>query len=112
MSDTAFLAINGAAMLLLVAAIRAASRAESNGWVAVAIATVFLINTISHAAGAALTRSYAPGLISAVVLYVPLGSLTMIRAFDQAPRAVLVRGMIIGATVHALVLVIAVVATR
>ena len=112
MSDTGFLAINAVAMLLLVAAVRAASRADSHGWMAVAIATVFLINTVTHVAGAVLTRSYAPGLISAVVLYVPLGSLTMIRAFDQAPRAAIARGMIVGAVLHALVFVIAVAATR
>lgn len=34
MSDAAFLGINAAAMLLLLAGIRAAARSERNGWIA------------------------------------------------------------------------------
>jgi hypothetical protein len=108
----AFLLINGVAMLSLIVAIRAATRNEVFGWMAVAIATIVLVNTGSHAAGTAFTQSYSPGLISAVVLYVPLGSLTMIRALDQAPRAQLARGIQIGLVIHALVFMVAFASTR
>ena len=104
---SAFLLINGTALVLAVGAIRAAVREERHGWIGVAIATVVLVNTVAHAAGAALTRSYAPGVVSAAVLYVPLGSLTMIRAIDQAPREVLTRGIVAGLLVHSLVFVLA-----
>ena len=110
--DSAFLLINGVALVVLIAATRAATRAEHHGWIAVTIATIALVNTVAHAAGAVLTRSYAPGLVSAVVLYVPLGALAMIRAFDQAPRAQLERGIIAGMVVHALVFVVAFLSTR
>lgn len=103
----AFLIINAVALVLLVAAIRSATRSERSGWMAVGVATIMLVNTVAHAAGAALTRSYAPGLISAVVLYVPLGSLTMIRAVDQAARRHVARGIIAGLIVHALVFALA-----
>ena len=112
MPDAAFIGINAVAMALLVLAINAATGDESKGWLAITIATVFLINTVSHVAGSLLTRSYSPGLFSAVVLYVPLGSLTMIRAADQASRATLTRGVIAGAAIHALVFVVAFGATR
>lgn len=112
MSADAFLGINGVAMLLLVIGVRAASREESNGWIAVTIATIALINTVSHLAGAAMTNSYAPGLISAVILYVPLGALTMIRAVDQAPKATLARGVMVGVALHALVFAAAFASTR
>ena len=105
--DTAFLLINAVALAAMIAAIRAATRAEHHGWMAVAIATIMLINTAAHVAGAALTQSYAPGLVSAVVLYVPLGSLATIRAFDQAPRAQVKRGIIAGILVHAVVFILA-----
>ena len=97
----AFFIINGVVLLLTIAGVRAAARDESNGWVAVTIATIALVNTAAHIAGAILTGGYAPGLISAVVLYVPLGALTMIRAFDQAPRAQLSRGIAAGLLLHA-----------
>jgi hypothetical protein len=111
MPDVPFLAINMVAMGLLIAGVRAASRAESAGWVAVTIASVALINTASHAGGSLLTRSYSPGLASAVILYVPLGSLTMIRAVDQAPQH-LARGVATAVMLHAAVFVIAFIATR
>jgi hypothetical protein len=112
MPDAAFLVINAVAMALLIWGIRAALRDESKGWIAVAIASVVLINTVSHAAGAVLTQSYAPGLISAVVLYVPLGLLTLVRALEQAPRATLTRGVIAAVALHALVFVVAFATTR
>lgn len=99
--DTAFFIINGAVLLLIIAGVRAAARSESNGWMAVTIATIALVNTAAHVGGAILTGGYAPGLITAVVLYIPLGALTMIRAFDQAPRAQLSRGIAIGLLLHA-----------
>jgi hypothetical protein len=103
----AFFVINGIALVLVVAGIRAAIREDSHGWIAVAVATIVLVNTLAHAAGATLTGSYSPGLISAVVLYVPLGSLTMLRAIDHAPRAQLTRGIVMGLLIHALVFVVA-----
>jgi hypothetical protein len=112
MPDAAFMAINAVAMILLLGATRAATRDEKNGWIAVGIATIFLVNTIAHLAGAAITQSYAPGLISAVVLYVPLGSLTMIRAFGQAPRAQVARGIVAGIVIHAVVVIVAFASTR
>jgi len=103
----AFFTINGVALVLVVAGTRAAIRAERFGWIAVAVATIALVNTVAHAAGAALTGSYSPGLISAFVLYVPLGSLAMIRAFDQAPRGQLARGIVAGLLIHAIVFLVA-----
>ena len=99
--DDAFFILNGVVLALIVAGIRAAARDQSNGWIAVTIATIALVNTAAHIAGAILVRGYAPGLISAVILYVPLGALTMIRAFDQAPRAQLSRGIAAGLLLHA-----------
>ena len=110
--DEAFLIINAVALALLIGAIHLATRSERFGWMAVAVATIMLVNTVAHAAGAALTRSYAPGLISAVVLYVPLGSLTMIRALDHAGRKHVARGIITGVVVHAVVSALAFASTR
>jgi hypothetical protein len=110
--EPAFLSINALALVLAVAGIRAAVRDAQNGWIAVAIATIVLTNTAAHAAGTALTRSYSPGLISAITLYVPLGTLTMIRAADQAPSHQLTRGIGVGLALHALVFVLAFSAAR
>ena len=108
----AFLLINGIAIVLLVVGIRSATRTDASGWIAVAIAAIALINTVSHASGSILTGTYSPGLISAAVLYVPLGSLVMVRALNQAPYATIVRGVIFGVVLHAIVFVAAFASTR
>lgn len=112
MAASAFFGINLIAMLLLIAGVRAASRRDGHGWMAVAIAAIALINTASHLGGALITNSYAPGLISAVILYVPLGSLTLIRAVDQAPKGTLIRGVSAGALLHTVAMAAAFAATR
>ena len=109
---TAYIVINGIALLLLVIGIRAAVRSEEYGWVPIALATIALINTLAHAVGAALTRSYSPGLISAAVLYVPLGGLVMIRAADQSSPAQMSRGIPTGIAIHVLVFGVAFWSTR
>lgn len=108
----AFFLINGVALALMIAGVRAAIRREASGWIVVSIATIALINTLAHIGGAMLTRGYAPGLISAVVLYVPLGALTMIRAMDQAPPAAVRRGVAVGTLLHAAVFIAAFGASR
>ena len=112
LTGSAYITINSVALVLVIAGIRAAIRSERYGWIGVAIATVALINMLAHAAGAALTGSYSPGLVSAVVLYVPLGGLTMIRAFDHAPRVQVTRGIGAGAVIHAIVIAVAFAAAR
>ena len=111
MPTGAFVIINATAMLLMIIGVRAAIKRETSGWIAVTIATIALVNTLSHLGGAFVTRGYAPGVISAVVLYVPLGSLTMIRALDQA-RGQVARGVVVGLLLHAAVFVIAFAVSR
>jgi hypothetical protein len=109
---TAFFTINAIAMALAAIGIRAAVRAERYGWIPIAIATVLLINAVSHLAGSIVTGTYSPGLFSALILYVPLASLTLIRAVDQASRALVLHGAIAGALIHAAVFIIAYAATN
>jgi hypothetical protein len=110
--DPAFLAINAVGVVLLIAGIRAAVRRDSAGWIAVAIATVVSTNAVLHLLGSIATGVYSPGLITAIVLYVPLGSLTLLRAADQmAPRA-FGRGVSAGVAVHVLISMVAIAIAR
>jgi hypothetical protein len=108
----AFFIINGGALLLMMIGIRAATRHESRGWIAVAIATIALVNTASHVGASIFSGGYAPGLITAVVFYVPLGGLTLLRAIDQAPRTQIVRGIVAGLLLHAALLPIVLAVVR
>ena len=108
----AFLAINTVAFVLLVAGIRAAIRREEHGWIAVAVATVVVINGVLHLLGTLVTQAYSPGLVTGIVLYMPLGTLTLIRAWDQAPAVTRRRGVWAGIGIHLAVTVLAYAFTR
>jgi hypothetical protein len=110
--EAAFVAINGAAFVLLIAAVRAAARREAAGWIAVAVATVVSLNAVLHLLGALATASYSPGMISGVVVYLPLGLLTLIRAGHQQAPPAFARGIAAGIAFHALVIAVAYASTR
>jgi hypothetical protein len=103
----AFISINAIAFGLMVLASRAATRREANGWMGIAIATILLINGIAHLLGSVVTGSYSPGLFTGVVLYLPLGSLVLLRAWTQAGGGGFGRGVAWGLGLHALVFLIA-----
>jgi hypothetical protein len=109
---TAFVVINAVAMTVMVLAARAATRRESHGWMAIAIATILLVNGIAHVLGSLATGTYSPGLITGVVLYLPLAQLSLLRAWSQAEGENFGRGVAAGFALHALVVVIAYAASR
>ncbi len=108
----AFVAINAVALVVLIAAVRATTHRESNGWMAVAIATVFTLNALLHLLGSLASASYSPGMLTGVVIYVPLGLLTLLRAWHQQPPSEFARGAAAGVAVHAVVVIVAFAATR
>jgi hypothetical protein len=99
----AFVAVNAIAMLLVVVAVVTAVRTERAGWTAIAVATTFSVNAVLHVAGTVWTATYSPGLITAVVLYFPLGQLSLTRAWLQAARPSFWRGFVAGLLAHAAV---------
>ena len=109
---SAFLVINAVAFALLIVGTIAAVRREGYGWIAIAIATVVSINGLLHLAGSVITGSYSPGLITGVVLYLPLGQLLLIRALHQVEPARFTRAVLAGVAIHAVVVVVAAAAAR
>jgi hypothetical protein len=107
----AFVVINAMAFTTMILAARAAVRREAQGWMAVAIATILLTNGLAHLFASLGTGSYSPGLFTGVILYLPLGNLALLRAWEQA-GASFARGVWMGLGLHALVAVIAIALTR
>jgi hypothetical protein len=102
-----FLLINAVALMVLIAATRAATRIASRGWLIIAVAALALVNAGGHGLGSIATGAYSPGLITGVVLYLPLGQLTLIRAWHQAEPPFFWRGVIVGIAAQAMVALIA-----
>jgi hypothetical protein len=102
-----FIAINAAAFAAMLAAAHAATRKETNGWMAVAIATILLVNGVAHIAGTLVTRSYSAGLFTSIVLYLPIAQLVLFRAWSQAEGPAFGRGVAAGVALHAIVVALA-----
>jgi hypothetical protein len=98
-----FLIINAIALVAMIAAARAATRREPLGWLAIGIATILLVNGAAHLLASLVTGTYSPGLITGVVLYVPLGQLALLRAWHQVSPSYFWRGVMAGVAAHVLV---------
>ena len=77
-----FLRLNAMFFVGMVAAVFLTRYAPGAGWIAVTLAVSIAANGLLHLAGTILTRSYSPGVVSGVLLWVPLGvfSLRSMRA--------------------------------
>jgi len=102
------LGYNAVAVMLMVIGVRLAAREPRHGWIAVALATAFVLNAVFHVAATMASGAYSPGLASAVVLWLPIGLLTLTRALYQATRPILVAGLAVGAVIHAIVIALTV----
>ena len=99
---SAFIIFNVSALTAMIVAVRSATRCEARGWMAIAVSTVVLSSGVLHVLGTIATGSYSPGLVTGVILYLPLGQLALLRAWHQA-RAAFARGVWAGIAVHAIV---------
>jgi hypothetical protein len=107
LSMDAFLAINVVGLAVVSFAAWLSTRSEARGWLGIAIATVLFTNGLLHILGSLATASYSPGLITGVVLYLPLGQLALLRAWHQVSPSFFMRGVVCGLVAHGVVTVVA-----
>jgi len=72
LSPRMFLTLNALFIIAMTAAI-AALRAGHAPWLLPALGTITTLNGLGHAAGTIATRRCSPGLLSGVLLWLPLG---------------------------------------
>lgn len=106
-SSANFLAWNGAAWALMMLGVSLVLKTKSYRWLLVGFGTVVVINGAAHIIGSIVTRSYSPGLISGLLLFIPLGAITLIRAWKKVNRRTLRAGITIGILMHAVVVLLA-----
>ena len=101
-----FLAINVIALVVMTAG-------TAFAWVGVApglpsaFATVITINGLLHLSGSLLTQSYSPGVVTGMLLWLPLGVYGLRRSRRELALAQFAGGVIIGVLLHVLVSAIA-----
>src|SRR5262249_27195722 len=98
-----FLSLNTIFWIVMTAAIAVAFWSRAGDWLVIALGAVVLINGSAHVIGSVLTRSYSPGAISGLLLWIPLGAFTLRRAWRNLPHARVIAGMLLGVVLHALV---------
>ncbi|HEV7905108.1 MAG TPA: HXXEE domain-containing protein [Pyrinomonadaceae bacterium] len=99
-----FLLWNSVALLLMSASIALTIRFKSLGWLLLAYGTAFLLNTLSHLSASFYTNSYSPGLVSSLLLWLPLGALTLLRFRKTLSRRSRRAGLLVGLLIHCIVL--------
>ena len=106
-SNSNFLSWNGGAWLMMSIGVLLVLKTKSYRWLLVAFGTVMLINGTVHAIASVLTSSYSPGLISGLLLFIPLGAVALFRARRSVNRQAFRAGVIIGVLMHAVVVLLA-----
>jgi hypothetical protein len=102
-----FLSWNVGAWVMMTVGVVLVLKTKSYRWLLVSFGTVILINALAHVGASILTRSYSPGLISGLLLYIPLGTITLLRARQRVNRRTLRAGLIVGFVMHMFVVLLA-----
>ena len=106
-SDANFLSWNGGAWVMMCVGVALVLVTKSYRWLLVSFGTVVLINGVVHALASVVTWSYSPGLVSGLLLYVPLGLFTQRRARGSVNARTLRAGVVVGVVMHAVVVLLA-----
>lgn len=99
-----FLLWNVVALVLMSASIVLTIRFKHLRWLLLAYATAFLLNALSHLIASLYTISYSPGLVSSLLLWLPLGALALLRFRKTLSRRGRRAGLLVGLLIHCIVL--------
>lgn len=102
-----FIAINATAFALFVAGTIAYIRFGKATWFPTALATTLTANGILHALAALYFGGYAPGVITGLVLYLPLGFFVLRAGSRGLTAANFGRAVVAGLLFHGLVSAVA-----
>ena len=102
-----FLSWNGGAWVMMCVGVALVLVTKSYRWLLVSFGTVVLINGVVHALASVVTWSYSPGLVTGLLLYVPLGLFTLRRARGSVNARTLRAGVVVGVVMHAAVVLLA-----
>ena len=104
LSLAAFLGLNlvGAGMLCLAA--WAARKTKVVRWPLASGAAIVFMNGVWHAAICAITRSYIPGVVTGLIVYVPVGCILVLRLRRLMSPWIFTAAIAIGFVIHGVVL--------
>ena len=98
-----FLSLNLIFGVVMISAIALGFWSRAGAWLAGTFGTIVLINGSAHLLGSIITRSYSPGALSGVLLWIPLGVFALRQAWRQVPRSSFLFSVVAGVLLHGLV---------
>lgn len=111
-TEPRFLAINTAALIAMLICASLVFLIPAFRLLVSTLGTVVVVNGLLHLATSVLTRSYSPGLVSGMLLWLPLGGSAIVASYRSIPRKQFWAAIVLGLLVHLLVTVVAIVASR
>ncbi len=99
-----FLGSNLVGAVILCVAAWASMRWTAWRWPVVSGATIFAANGVWHAAICVMTRSFVPGVLTGVILYIPLGLIVVIKSRRLMSPGAVVFAVITGMVIHGAVI--------
>jgi len=112
LTPTRFLILNGIGWLLFVAGILLAQRRGFIDWMSVCLGTIVLANGLSHTLSAIWMGAYNPGLLSGLLLFIPLGAATLLGLRRNMRWRRFVIAMLVGAAIQGAVFIIPLIGSR
>ena len=106
-SSSNFLSWNGGAWVMMTVGVWLTLKTKSYRWLLVSFGTVLLVNGLVHALASVVTWSYSPGVVSGLLLFIPLGTITLRRARESVNRRTFRAGVIVGVLMHGVVVLLA-----
>ena len=106
LTEQAFLEINAAAWTIMMLISAMAFSRPTFQWIVIPMSTAVTINGVAHLLGTIFSRSYSPGLVTGVLLWIPLGAFTLYRARGTGRYWA---GVILGVILHGLVTLVAII---
>jgi hypothetical protein len=107
LSPTKFLVLNGVGLALTIMGALLARRLGFSEWLLVCLATVVLINGLSHTIITVLRTQYNPGFVSGLLIFIPLGTATLL-LMKRSMRARRYFGALaVGVAIHACISLLA-----
>lgn len=106
LSTTRFLVAQTIGAILMALAVVLARRFNFSQMMLIIIASIVLVNALTHTATSLSSGGYGPGLVSSVLIWMPLGIYSLIHFMNGVSRKRYWIGIVIGVAVNVLVFVI------
>jgi len=99
-----FLTLNAVALVVMFGMNLVAAVSVELRWLMIPFAAAVLLNGLAHTAGTVFSASYSPGLVSGLLVWVPLGFYTLRRSRGEFARATFWAAVALGLALHGLLL--------